>query len=129
MEVKRGVKLLEQREGEGIPAKRGDKVVYNLKLFCNKGDEILLNERQAEHLPAEMISTSDGHPFIDHRITLGNRDAIAGIEYSLLGMKKGGYRKVRVSPQLAYRDKGLPDLIPPNSVLIIELWLREILAC
>jgi FKBP-type peptidyl-prolyl cis-trans isomerase len=42
-------------------------------------------------------------------------------------MKAGGYRKVRVSPHLAYREKGIAGLIPENAVLVIEIWLREIL--
>ncbi len=42
-----------------------------------------------------------------------------------MGMKVGGYRKVHVSPHLIYRDKGIPDLIPPNAVLICEIWLRD----
>jgi FKBP-type peptidyl-prolyl cis-trans isomerase len=41
----------------------------------------------------------------------------------LIGMKVGGYRKVRVSPHLAYRDKGMLDLIPPDAVPTVELWL------
>ncbi len=64
--------------------------------------------------------------FIDHTIVLGRRQAIAGVEQALMGMRAGGYRKVRVSPHLAYRDKGIPDLIPPNAVLICEIWLRNI---
>jgi hypothetical protein len=31
-----------------------------------------------------------------------------------------------VSPHPACRDQGLADLIPPDAVLIVELWLREI---
>jgi FKBP-type peptidyl-prolyl cis-trans isomerase len=27
---------------------------------------------------------------------------------------------------LAYRHEGIPSLIPPHAVLIVELWLREI---
>ncbi|MGH7926744.1 MAG: hypothetical protein ACREQV_03000, partial [Candidatus Binatia bacterium] len=73
MELKSGVKLLEQQQGEGAPAERGDIVVYNLKLFLARGDEIPLNERQAEHLPAAMIRSVDGYRFIDHRTTLGSR--------------------------------------------------------
>jgi FKBP-type peptidyl-prolyl cis-trans isomerase len=42
-------------------------------------------------------------------------------------MKVGGYRKVRISPHLAYRDKGLPELIPPHAVLVAEIWLRAVL--
>jgi len=75
-----------------------------------------------------MIRAVDGYRFIDHRTTLGSRQTMAGVEYSLYGMKPGGYRKVRVSPHLAYRDEGLGDLIPANAVLIVEIWLREIIA-
>ena len=50
---------------------------------------------------------------------------MVGVEHALMGMKVGGYRKVRVSPHLAYRDTGIPDLIPPNAVLICEIWLRD----
>jgi FKBP-type peptidyl-prolyl cis-trans isomerase len=128
MRLKRGIKLLDERQGMGEPAKKGDTVVYNWRLYRNKGDEIPLNEQQAEHLPAHMIRAVDGHRFIDHRTTLGSRQTMAGVEYSLYGMKPGGYRKVRVSPHLAYRDEGLGDLIPPNAVLIVEIWIREIIA-
>jgi FKBP-type peptidyl-prolyl cis-trans isomerase (trigger factor) len=127
MRLKRGIKLLEEGEGTGEPTRKGDRVVYNLKMFLNQGDEIPLNERQAEHLPAEMVRIMNGARLVDHRTTLGSREAIAGVEYSLIGMKKGGYRKVRVSPHLAFRDKGLPDLVPANAVLVVELWLRDVI--
>jgi FKBP-type peptidyl-prolyl cis-trans isomerase (trigger factor) len=127
MKLKRGIKLLEEGEGTGEPTRKGDRVVYNLKMFLNQGDEIPLNERQAEHLPAEMVRVMNGTRLVDHRTTLGSREAIAGVEYSLIGMKKGGYRKVRVSPHLAFRDKGLPDLVPANAVLVVELWLRDVI--
>jgi FKBP-type peptidyl-prolyl cis-trans isomerase len=128
MKLKRGIKLLEQREGSGEPAKKGDRILYNLKMFLRRGEEVPLNERQAEHLPAEMIRTVAGKRFIEHRIRLGSRDAIAGVEDALIGMKTGGYRKVEVSPHLAFGEKGLPGLVPANAVLFIELWLREIVA-
>jgi len=128
MRLRSGIKLLDEREGTGEPAKKGDRIVYNFRIFLNKGDEVLLYERQADYLPEKMIRTENGNRFIDHTTTLGQREAIAGIEYSLIGMKQGGYRKVRLSPHLAYRDQGLDDLIPPNTVLIVELWLREIIS-
>jgi len=101
--------------------------MFNMRLFLNKGDEVPLNETQAQHLPKEMKRIVDGVTLIDHTIVLGRREAMAGVDHALMGMKVGGYRKVRVSPHLAYRDKGIPDLIPPDAVLIVELWLREIL--
>lgn len=127
MRLRSGIKLLDEREGAGAGARKGDRVVYNLKLYLNKGDEIPLNARQAEYLPAHRIRNEQGYRFIDHSIELGSRQAMAGVEYSLLGMKQGGYRKVRVSPHLAYREHGLDDLIPPNAVLIVELWLRQLI--
>jgi len=128
MRLKSGIKLLDEREGSGEPAKKGDNVIYNLKMFLNKGDEVPLNERQAEYLPEKMLRNENGSRFVDHTLTLGRRQAIAGIEYTLTGMKAGGYRKVRLSPHLAYRDQGLDGLIPANSVLIVELWLRQIVS-
>jgi FKBP-type peptidyl-prolyl cis-trans isomerase len=121
-----GIKLLEEREGDGRPAQKGDRVVYNMRMFLNKGDEVLLNAKQAEYLPKEMIRIDEGATFIDHTTILGSRQSMAGIEHALMGMKVGGYRKVRISPHLAYRDKGIPDLIPPNALLICEIWLRHI---
>ena len=126
MRLRSGIKLLDERAGLGLPAKKGDSVIYNLKIFLNKGDEVPLNQRQAEYLPVQMIRTVDGDRFVDHKTVLGSREAMAGVEYSLIGMKTDGYRKVRVSPHLAYRDEGLGDLIPANAVLIVELWLREL---
>ena len=121
-----GLKLLDEREGTGTSAMKGDRVVYNTRIFLNQGDEVPLNELQAMQLPNEMVRVEAGITFIDHTIVLGRRQAIAGVEHALIGMKVGGYRKVRVSPHLAYREKGLTDLIPPDAVLLVELWLRGI---
>ncbi|HSB46176.1 MAG TPA: FKBP-type peptidyl-prolyl cis-trans isomerase [Nitrospira sp.] len=121
-----GIRLLEEGEGEGRPAQKGDRVVYNTRLFLNRGDEVPLNAKQAPHLPHEMIRVEEGVTFVDHSTVLGSRQAIAGVEHALTGMKVGGYRKVRISPHLAYREKGIPDLIPPEAVLICEIWLRHI---
>jgi hypothetical protein len=121
-----GLKLLDERKGAGLAAQQGDRVVYNSRLFLNKGDEVPLNAKLAECLPKEMFRVEGGVTCIDHNIILGRRRVIAGVEHALTGMKVGGYRKVRVSPHLAYRDNGIPDLIPPDAVLICEVWLRNI---
>ena len=121
-----GLKLLDEREGAGTPAKKGDRIVYNTRIFLNQGDEVPLNDLQAKQLPKEMVRVEASATFINHTIVLGRRQVIAGVEHALMGMKVGGYRKVRVSPHLAYRDKGIPDLIPPDAVLVVEIWLRDV---
>lgn len=118
--------MLDEREGEGTPANKGDRVLFNMRLFLNKGDEVPLNETQTKHLPKEMIRVIDGVTLIDRTIVLGRREAIAGVEHALTGMRVGGYRKVRISPHLAYRDKGIPDLIPTDAILVAELWMNWI---
>ena len=122
-----GLTLLEEREGDGRVVQIDDRVVYNVRLYLNKGDEVLLNEKQVEYVPKEKIRIQDGVTLIDRTVTLGRREVMAGIEHALIGMKVGGYRKVRISPHLAYRDKGLPELIPPHAVLVAEIWLRAVL--
>lgn len=122
-----GVTLLEERAGEGTPAQKGDRLVYNSRIFLNKGEEVALNTKQAEHLSESMLRVEGGVTLVDHTIVLGRRQVIGGLEFALMGMKVGGYRKVRIGPHLAYREKGIPDLIPPHAVLVVELWLRMII--
>jgi len=119
-----GFKILDELEGEGQPAQKGDRVTYNCRIFLNKGDEVALNAKQADQLPKDMIRVVEGELFVDRKTVLGSRHTIAGVEHALLGMKAGGYRKVRIGPHLAYRNKGIPDLIPPGAVLVVEIWLR-----
>ena len=126
-EIARGITLLTEADGQGPPAARGDRIIFNMKIWLNRGDEVPLNAIQAQHVPEQRIRIVAGEKLVDHTATLGKREVIAGVERSLMGMKAGGYRKVRVSPHLAYREKGLPGVIPEHAVLVVEIWLREIL--
>lgn len=126
MLLKNGIKLLEEIEGSGSAARKGDRVVYSIKILLNQGDEVRLDEAIGKDLPGLMIEENDGRICIVHSLILGKRQSIAGVENSLMGMKAGGFRKVRVSPHLAYRDQGIPGLIPENAVVVIEIWLRSV---
>ena len=129
MKLPSGLEILENHEGSGPAAESGHTIIYNVRIFLNRGDEVPINEALAKQgIPEEWIRREDDQILIDHRSTLGKRQAIAGIEKALLGMWVGGFRKVRISPHLAYGDRGLPGLIPPDAVLNISVWLREIVA-
>ena len=121
-----GLKLLEEREGQGREAQLSDHVIYNSRIFLNKGDEVRIQEEQIKNLPKEMSRVVNGAVLIDHKTRLGDRQIVAGVEHTLIGMKVGGYRKVRIGPHLAYRDKGVPGVIPAEAVLLVEVWLRAI---
>jgi len=101
-----GIKLIENIEGTGEEAQRGDAVEFKSQGFLSQG----------ECIQDRMLMTT----------IIGKRSIIAGIEYSLVGMKAGGYRKVKISPHLGYRNEGVDGKVPPNAVLIYELWVRRV---
>ncbi len=83
-----------------------------------------MNERHAASLPAHRVRGEGDVTEVDYQVELGRRQVIPGIEQALLRMSVGGYHKVRISPHLAYGDEGLPGLIPPNALLLVEVWVR-----
>ena len=104
----KGVKIDELLIGGGELAERGRSVRIRYTGSFNKGD----------------VFQRD----IETTFVLGARCVIAGLEYGVRGMRVGGRRRIRVSPHLAYRDEGLPGVvppIPPNAVLIFEIELLE----
>ena len=48
-----GLDLLAESEGTGEAAAKGDRVIYNLRIFLNQGEEVLLNEHQLASLPED----------------------------------------------------------------------------
>ncbi|MEM7367304.1 MAG: FKBP-type peptidyl-prolyl cis-trans isomerase [Bacteroidota bacterium] len=54
-------------------------------------------------------------------------DTLPGLTEALLLMKPGAKWELYIPPHLAYGDTGFEQIIPPNSVLIYELELLEIL--
>ncbi|MCG8336079.1 MAG: FKBP-type peptidyl-prolyl cis-trans isomerase [Proteobacteria bacterium] len=48
---------------------------------------------------------------------------IKGWTEALLSMKKGSKWEIFIPPELAYGSKGVPGVIPPNSVLIFKVEL------
>jgi hypothetical protein len=123
MPIRKGIKLLEETEGDGDVVQRQRYYLLSIRFTLNKGDIVptpplsfLLDINQKLH--------EDG--FFDH-CTRINRDWLRpGLFYAVQGMRVGGYRKVSISPHLAYGENGLPGVIPPNARLIAEIKvLRE----
>ena len=64
-----------------------------------------------------------GQPF---QCVIGSRRVIQGWDKGLIGMKVGGKRKLIVPAYLAYGERQVAK-IPPNSNLIFEIELLEVL--
>lgn len=125
MKIKPGIELLAETVGSGPVAGKAHRVVYNVRLVLNRGDEVPMNAVQiAAGVPPERVRNTAAGPLVDHHIVLGNRQCIPGIEQTLLGMRTGGFRKVRIAPHLAYGDAGVSGLVPGNALLVAEVWLR-----
>lgn len=103
MQLKPGIRLLAEVEGTGALAEKGARVKVRLAGWLSKGEPI----RQAR----------------ESEFVVGARILIPGIEYSVEGMRVGGTRRVKISPHLAYKEVGVPGVIPENAVLTYEIEL------
>ncbi|WP_299461427.1 FKBP-type peptidyl-prolyl cis-trans isomerase [uncultured Gimesia sp.] len=63
----------------------------------------------------------------DCEISYHDRNMIAGIRYGVLGMRCGEIRELTIPPHLAYGELGVPDLIPPDSVLKVQVKVKQII--
>lgn len=54
---------------------------------------------------------------------LGDGTVIRGWEEGLRGMRPGGVRQLVVPARMAYGNRGLPPVIPPNTTLVFEILL------
>ena len=105
MKIKKGVSLLDEIEGNGIIANQGNVIDFDLEINLNKGDNISKN---------------------NYTRKLNRENLIPGIVYSIIGMKEGGYREVKISPHLAYGENGVQGVIPENAILQCKIWLHKV---
>lgn len=60
------------------------------------------------------------------RFRMGRGDVILGLELGVRGMRPGERRLIVIPPYLAYGQRGIPGLIPPNTALRYEIELLRI---
>jgi hypothetical protein len=68
-------------------------------------------------------SSRNGQPY---EFKLGESEVIEGWEIGVLDMKVGEQRQLVIPPEYAYGVQGFPPVIPPNSTLVFEVELMEI---
>ena len=116
--MKKGVKLLQETVGDGDEIQRQRFYQIQLRCWLNKGEAI-----RWKH-PWGMVDRSklleDGELLITD-IRINREHLISGLFFGVEGMKIGGTRKLKISPHLAYGEKGLPGIIPENAVLVFEI--------
>jgi len=107
MRLRSGLRGKDIVVGTGEVATRDSTVVVKMRMFLNRGDE----------LPFSLLYPEK------KVIDLWRRECMAGLRYGIEGMRVGGRRELRISPHLAYGEKGRPGDIPPNAVIraVVEL--------
>ena len=93
-------------KGKGPAAKPGDTVIVNyVGVSFSTGEEF-------------DASWDTGQPF---PVELGSGSVIQGWEEGLVGIKKGGRRKLIIPPEMAYGAEGAPPSIGPNETLVFVI--------
>lgn len=60
------------------------------------------------------------------QITLGEETVVPGLDKGIVGMQIGAKRRIICCPEMAYGEKGIPSLVPPNSTVVFEVELKNI---
>ncbi len=105
------LKIEDVRLGDGKAAVRGALITTQYRGFLEDGTEFDSSYRRGEHFQS----------------VLSNGRLIQGWVLGLQGMKVGGLRKLWVPAHLAYGERQVGTVIPPNSNLIFEIELLEVL--
>jgi FKBP-type peptidyl-prolyl isomerase-like protein len=116
--VKRGVELIEDVPGTGAPVARKAFYDFRLRMWLSRGD--MIRWRTPWGLMARARIEDDGGTLFTS-LRVDRESMFAGLFYGVEGMRIGGTRRIRVAPHLAYRECGVPGIIPPNALLIVEI--------
>ncbi len=104
------LKVVDVKKGTGAEAVEGKKVTVHYTGTLENGTKF-------------DSSRDRGSPF---PFVLGSGMVIAGWEQGVKGMKVGGLRKLVIPPNLAYGNRSVGGVIPPNSTLLFEIELLKV---
>ena len=104
------IEILLDIPGEGPEINNHDKIEVNYRGTFEDGTEFDSSYKRKKSLEFQ----------------IGLRQVIPGWELGLMGMKAEGKRIIKIPSSLAYGEKGVGNLIPPNSTLIFEIEILNI---
>ena len=115
--MKSGIKLLHDVLGEGELVQRQRHYSVRLRMWRN-GEPVRWSTASG---PVGRSSLEDDGATMLTEILINRGRLINGIFYGVEGMRVGGTRRIEISPHLAYGDRGVPGIIPPNAVITAEI--------
>lgn len=113
-----GIELLGETIGEGPAVVRHRPYDVRVRMWLHRGDAVRWERAwgQLSHARLE----DDGATML-MRLRVDREDMFAGLFYGVQGMKVGGTRKLRIGPHMAFRERGVPGVIPHDAVLTVEV--------
>ena len=105
------LKIEDQQVGTGPAVKHKDIVRVHYSGWLEKNGTIFDDSRQRDR------------PYV---FVVGAGRVIEGWDQGILGMKKGGKRRITIPPEMAYGPQKKRG-IPPNSTLVFDIELLEII--
>jgi len=120
MQIRKGVKLLVEEPGDGLSVERRHHYLMAMRLTLNRGEVVRHPQKCLSHRIDGRLETGDDG-FFRHCVRIDRENLVGGIFHAVQGMRVGGYRKVTVAPHLAYGERGIPGVIPPNAKLTVEI--------
>ena len=122
MVMRAGIKVLDDLPGEGEEVQRHRFYRMSLKMWLNKGEPIIWTKPFG--LLDESTVSPDGQTLTaDYRVD--REFLLSGLFYGIEGMRVGGRRTLKISPHMAYRDKGVEGMVPPNAVLKVAVEIHR----
>jgi hypothetical protein len=124
MWIRKGVRLLEDIAGTGVAVERRKYYLLAIRMTLSGGDVVRGPESCLSHQIDKHMKTEDDGYFY-HIVRIDRENLVGGLFYAMEGLRVGGYRKVTISPHLAYGEKGIPGIIPPKAKLTAEIKVLE----
>lgn len=113
-----GLTVLVDVPGSGEPVRRQQPYHVRLRTWLNAGDPI---RWQLPWGPVGVASLDDDGATLDTDVYVSRGQLINGLFHGIEGMRIGGLRVLEIAPHLAYGEAGLPDVIPGNALLRVEV--------
>jgi hypothetical protein len=122
VKLKPGVELLSEVVGDGPLVLRHEFYRFALRMWLSRGEPVVWSSAWGENLNAAQLQ--EGGTLLSTELRVDRVSMFAGLFYGVEGMRVGGQRKLRIAPHLAYGEAGVPDTVPPNALLMVEVTVQ-----
>jgi hypothetical protein len=120
--LRSGLTLLADIPGTGAVVRRQHTYRIRLRMWLHRGEPVRWSAASG---PVGRARLDDNGETLFTDVRIDRRSLVNGLFYGVDGMRVGGMRRLEIAPHLAYTERGVPGIIPPNAVLVAEITILE----